>query len=202
MKLADLLMPWSHLSIPDCHITGIQNDSRHIQIGDLFLAYPGAASDGRLYCQQAIASGAVAVAYDPEHLPEKFAVSNQAIYIPISQLAKHLAEIASRFYDYPTHSLFVTGVTGTNGKTTIAWQLTQAYHALGLKAAYIGTLGQGVLHQLQPVGNTTPDALHLQRFFYDSKQQAVKHICMEVSSHALIQQRVAEIPFAQAIFTI
>ena len=201
MKLSDLLSPWCKAIIPDCTISGLHNDSRQIKPGYLFFAYPGIVADGRLHCQQAILSGAVAVVYEPEALPESFVFSNQAVYVPVSQLASKLAAIASRFYDYPTRALTVTGVTGTNGKTTIAYQLAQAYAALGSKAAYIGTLGQGDVSALQPVGNTTPDALCLQHLFYDYKCHDVKHVCMEVSSHALVQQRVASIDFTQAIYT-
>lgn len=201
MKLTYLLNPWCETPITDCDITGLQNDSRQIKPGDLFFAYPGAVADGRQYCQEAIHSGAAAIVYDPCHLPEQFTVSTQVAFIPVSQLVDKLAAIASRFYDYPTRTLSVTGVTGTNGKTTIAWQLAQAYNALGSKAAYIGTLGQGDVNALQSVGNTTPDALCLQRFFYDYKQHGVQHVCMEVSSHALTQHRVSDIDFTQAIYT-
>jgi len=201
MKLATLLNPWYSAIIPDCDITGLHNDSRQIKPGNLFIAYPGAAADGRLYCQQAILAGAVAVAYEPDNLPDSFVFTNRAIYIPIPKLSKKLANIASRFYDNPTRRLSVTGITGTNGKTTIAYQLAQAYSALGSKAVYIGTLGQGDVKSLQSTGNTTPDALSLQQFFYEYQQDGVQHVCMEVSSHALDQQRVASIDFTQAIFT-
>ena len=201
MKLAHLLSPWCKTPIPDCNINHLQNDSRKVVPGDLFLAYAGAASDGRLYCQQAIASGAVAIAYDPNNLPKAFFRSERAIYVSMPDLATNLASIASRFYDEPTRTLTVTGVTGTNGKTTIAWQLAQAYSLLGSKSAYIGTLGQGNARALQPVCNTTPDALCLQQLFNDYQKEGIKHVCMEVSSHALSQQRVASINFSQAIFT-
>ena len=201
MKLAELLSPWCKAIIPDCDITGLHNDSRQIKPGHLFFAYPGAAADGRLHCKQAILSGAVAVVYEPEQLPHSFFLSTQAIYIPVPGLVKQLAAIASRYYDEPARALFITGVTGTNGKTTIAWQLAQAYNALGARAAYVGTLGQGDVNALQPAGNTTPGALSLQHYLHDYKQQGVTHVCMEVSSHALDQQRVASIDFTQAIYT-
>lgn len=201
MKLADLLGVWCATSVPVCDISGLQNDSRQIKPGDLFIAYPGAVVDGRLFCQQAIDSGAAAIAYEPNNLPESFVLSTQAVFVPVPDLAKNLAAIASCFYDNPTRALSVTGITGTNGKTTIAWLLAQAYNALGSRAAYIGTLGQGDVHALQPVGNTTPDALNLQKLFNIYRQQGLTHVCMEVSSHALDQQRVANIDFTQAIYT-
>ena len=201
MKLSDLLGLWCSAPIPDVHIFGIKNDSRQIKPGDLFLAYPGASADGRLHCEQAVRAGAVAVAFDPEALPESFVPMGGVIYVPVRQLAQQLAAIASRFYDDPSRALQVTGVTGTNGKTTIAYQLAAAYALLGSSSAYIGTLGQGDVHALEPVGNTTPDALCLQRLFHQYKQAGLTHVCMEVSSHALAQQRVAHIHFTQAIYT-
>lgn len=201
MKLADLLALESHRTIPDCDILGLHNDSRQIKPGYLFVAYPGAAVDGRLFCQQAILSGAVAVAYEPEQLPESFIQEPHIIYVPVPQLAKKLAVLACRFYQDPTTDLSVTAITGTNGKTTIAYQLAQAHALLGSKARYIGTLGQGDVEALESVGNTTPDALRLQSLFHHYKEQGTAHVCMEVSSHALAQQRVANIHFTQAIYT-
>jgi UDP-N-acetylmuramoyl-L-alanyl-D-glutamate--2,6-diaminopimelate ligase len=201
MKLNDLLQPWCGEVIPDFDITGLQNDSRKIQPGDLFLAYPGLAADGRLYCQQAIDAGAVAVAYESSSLPDSFECQASVFYVPIPQLAIKLAAIASRFYDNPTNALSITGVTGTNGKTTIAYQLAQAYDLLGFKSAYIGTIGQGEVHALKPLSNTTPDALCLQSLLAQYKQADIKKVSMEVSSHALCQQRVDGIAFKQAIFS-
>ncbi len=202
MKLAELLSPWCSAIIPDCDISGLHNDSRQIKPGDVFFAYPGAAVDGRLYCQQAIFAGAMAVVYEPDKLPESFVFSSHAVYVPVPQLTIKLAAIASRFYGYPTRTLSITGITGTNGKTTIACLLAQAHSALGSRAAYIGTLGQGDdVHALKPIGNTTPDALCLQQLFYDYKRQGIQHVCMEVSSHGLAQGRVGSIDFTQAIYT-
>ena len=201
MRLSDLLGEWRASFTPDLDIQGVKNDSRQVKPGDLFLAYPGAAVDGRLYCEQAILAGAVAVAFDSNALPESFLKSSTVPYIPVPQLSKQIAALASRFYGHPSQSLQVTGVTGTNGKTTIAYQLAAAYELLGSSAAYIGTLGQGDVKALKPVGNTTPDALCLQRLFHAYQNAGIKHVCMEVSSHALAQQRVEHIHFKQAIFT-
>lgn len=200
MKLADLLQLELD-DTQDCDVLGLANDSRKVQPGDLFLAYKGAVADGRLYCQQALDNGAVAVAYEPNDLPASFIFLPQIIYIPMPKLAHKLAAIASRFYHHPTHALSVIGVTGTNGKTTIAYQLAQAFHLLGIKSAYIGTIGQGEVSSLAPLSNTTPDALQLQSLFANYQQSHIKQVCMEVSSHALDQQRVDCIDFKQAIYT-
>ena len=201
MKLADLLCPWVSTAIPELEILGLQNDSRQVKPGYLFFAYPGAAADGRLFIKQACLAGAVAILYDPENLPIGWTIPEHIPCLPVSQLSMKLAAIASRFYDYPTRGLSVTGVTGTNGKTTIAYQLAQAYRLLGQQAVYLGTLGQGPVQAIQPLANTTPDGLCLQQLLHDYQQKGVQHVCMEVSSHALSQGRVDQIDFNQAIYT-
>ena len=200
MKLSELLKPWINTISNDCEISGLQNDSRLIHAGDLFIAYPGAEVDGRNFIAQAVKAGAHAVLYDAlNYSPISF--SADCTVVPIADLEKKLAAIARQFYGEPTAYLTFTGVTGTNGKTTIAYQLAQAYELLGQEAAYVGTLGQGKPQSLQALNNTTPDALVLQSLFYQYHNKAIKQVCMEVSSHALCQYRVEQIPFKQAIFT-
>ncbi len=201
MQLTQLLKPWIKQEVFDCVITDVKNDSRQIRPGDLFIAYPGAVADGRFFIEKAVSLGAVAVAYEPANFPSSCFLPSSVPCIAIPHLAEQLAEIAKRFYANPSKSLNVTGVTGTNGKTTIAYQLAQAHHLLGQEAAYIGTIGQGNVNQLKPLDNTTPDALCLQRLLHQYQQQDIKHVCMEVSSHALSQNRVDAIEFNQAIFT-
>jgi UDP-N-acetylmuramoyl-L-alanyl-D-glutamate--2,6-diaminopimelate ligase len=201
MKLTQLLNSWMEPGTVDCSITGIQNDSRAIKPGDLFIAYPGAVSDGRLFIDKAISSGAVAVAYEKSHFPKECALPTTVPCIPIPELTIKLAYIANTFYENPSDVLSITGVTGTNGKTTIAYQLAQAHHLLGQTSAYIGTIGQGMVHDLKNLENTTPDSLNLQRLLYQYKNLNFKQVCMEVSSHALAQHRVDAVAFKQAIFT-
>ncbi|WED43817.1 UDP-N-acetylmuramoyl-L-alanyl-D-glutamate--2,6-diaminopimelate ligase [Legionella cardiaca] len=201
MKFAELMRPWTDVALPDYEILGLHNDSRHINKGFIFFAYPGAQTDGRLFIPQAVGAGAAAILYEPNNWPQNCQLPQDLICIPLPGLAKKLAEIASHFYDYPTKKLTMTGVTGTNGKTTIAYQLAQAYGLLGEGSAYIGTLGQGKVPGLKYLGNTTPDALCLQQLLAEYHQSKIKQVCMEVSSHALCQQRVDGIDFQQAIFT-
>ena len=201
MKLAELLRPWVASALPDCDVLGVHNDSRQVRPGYLFFAYPGAISDGRRFIQQAMERGAVAIVYDPENIPSEFVLPEHIGCVPLVGLSKKLAAIASHFYDYPTRALSITGVTGTNGKTTIAYQLAQAYVMLGQPAAYIGTIGQGSVSALQPLANTTPDAFCLQQLLADYRQKNIQQVCMEVSSHALTQGRVDNIDFSQAIYT-
>lgn len=201
MNLADLLQPWLNITHQGCEILGLHNDSRQIKKQFLFLAYPGVATDGRFFIPQAMQAGAVAVVYEPDNWPSHCTLPDSILAIPLPGLAKILPALASRFYDYPAKKLILTGVTGTNGKTTVAYQLAQAHAKLEGKAAYIGTLGQGEVSLLHPLTNTTPDALCLQRLLFEYQQQHIRHVDMEVSSHALCQQRVAGIEFDQAIFT-
>lgn len=201
MKLAELMLPWIKSVSDDCDILGLHNDSRQIKEGFLFIAYPGAAADGRFFCTQASKAGASAIIYEPENWPENCELPSQTLNLPLPGLAKKLAAIASRFYNEPSKKLSLTGITGTNGKTTIAYQLAQAHDLLDNKAAYIGTLGEGEVSALNPLANTTPDGLHLQQLFALYQQEGIKQVCMEVSSHALSQQRVDNIHFQQAIFT-
>ncbi len=198
MKLATLLEPWLTLET-DLVVTGLQHDSRLITPGDLFVAFPGAAFDGRDFIQQAVQVGAVAVVYEPQHAPDLSLMSIPCIALP--GLAQQLGQLASRFYANPSQQLSVIGVTGTNGKTTIAFQLAQAYEHLACPSAYIGTLGIGACEALLPLRNTTPDALTLQRAFSQMHTQGIQVVCMEVSSHALDQGRVTAIAFKHAVFT-
>jgi UDP-N-acetylmuramoyl-L-alanyl-D-glutamate--2,6-diaminopimelate ligase len=173
------------------NISGISNDSRKVKQGFAFLAYPGAKVDGRDYIDSALSAGAALIIYDPagrEFIGEKF--------FAIENLASQLAVIASEFYHHPTKDLYLTGITGTNGKTSIAYQLSYAQDA-----CYIGTLGYGKISKLNPSQNTTPDALVLQQLLSQLVSEGIKHVNMEVSSHALAQHRVDKIKFRQAIFT-
>ncbi|KTD06153.1 UDP-N-acetylmuramoylalanyl-D-glutamate-2, 6-diaminopimelate ligase [Legionella gratiana] len=201
MKLSQLLEPWIKQTITDCMITGLENDSRQIQPGNLFIAYAGSAADGRLFIDRAISSGAAAVAYDPADFPKNYILPQLVPCIPIPELSIQLSNIAKQFYKDPGSFLNITGVTGTNGKTTIAYQLAQAHHLLGQKTAYIGTIGQGKVEELKLLNNTTPDSLCLQKLLHQYRNQGVRQVCMEVSSHALAQHRVDALEFKQAIFT-
>ena len=202
MTLSDLLKPWHDKVINDIPIHGVQNDSRLVKEGDLFIAYPGAQSDGRLFIEKAYHAGAIAIVYEPANFPAHITLPASIPCIAIPKLANRLAEIGNRFYANPGDALKVIGVTGTNGKTTIAYQLAQAYTLLGKeKAAYIGTIGQGEVNALKPLDNTTPDALCLLSLLALYKQRGINRVCMEVSSHALSQHRVDTIAFEQALFT-
>ncbi|KTD22443.1 UDP-N-acetylmuramoyl-L-alanyl-D-glutamate--2,6-diaminopimelate ligase [Legionella londiniensis] len=186
----------------DIEIKGIHNDSRMIKPGYLFVAYPGAEADGRLFIAQAISRGARAILYEAKAPIANAFHSNQDVpCIPVSDLAEKLGRIAKIFYGNPSRSLNITGITGTNGKTTIAYQLAHAFERLNRKAAYIGTLGEGRPFALHPLNNTTPDALCLHQLLKSYKDLNIEQICMEVSSHALSLKRTEGIEFSHAIYT-
>lgn len=185
--------------LPGMNIKNLQNDSRKVRKGDVFLAYPGGTSDGREFIQQAIDAGAAAIVYEPRHFEKQQIYTIPCIAYP--NLATSLGDLACTFYENPSHELYVIGVTGTNGKTTVAYQLAQAHELLKTSSAYMGTIGAGSVNALTPLLNTTPDALLIQQLLYDDAQAHIKTVCMEVSSHALCMGRVKGVEFNQAIYT-
>lgn len=198
MYLAKLLQPWISEIPEDLVISGIACDDRLIKTGFLFLAYQGTATNGANFVDKAIQNGAVAIVTDEQSLLEK---SFEVPVFYLHELRHILSAIAARFYDEPCKHLSVVGVTGTNGKTTVAYLLMQAYELLGEKAAYIGTLGMGDMNHMQETGLTTPGAIQIQQYCANLVEKQVEHLVMEVSSHSLEQGRVDAVGFQQAIFT-
>jgi len=218
-SLSDLTPQQSSIQIDN-----ITNDSRLVTKNTLFLAYKGEKSDGRNYIQQAIEKGAVAICYEPSddfHVSASVNGSGSASdrVIPINQLKTKQSLIAARFYDFPSTKVPVIGVTGTNGKTSITHFIAQTLNFItpfekgsreirtqpesnrGDFCGIIGTIGYGFLPELKKTINTTPDGVQLQKIFSELIDQGAKTIAMEVSSHALDQQRVNDIQFHTAVFT-
>lgn len=180
-------------------ITNIASDSRKVSENTLFLAYPGESSDGRDYIQDAINNGASAILWDSEDFiwnPE-WQVEN----IPIRKLRLQAGIVASQFYKNPSQKIWMIGVTGTNGKTSITQWLAQCFNHLNQKAAVIGTLGNGLLNQLSPAVNTTPDAISLQEMLASFVNDQAEVVAMEVSSHGLSQGRVNGVSFNVAVLS-
>lgn len=180
--------------------------------GDVFVAVPGTRVDGRDFIAQAVAAGAVAVLAEASDGAEIGAVappSSTAIKaVPVIQvpgLRDQLSAISARFYADPSAHLTVTGITGTNGKTTCSQLLAQLFHLLGETAGVMGTLGWGPVtatgEELVATGLTTADAIHTQQILAALRSRGVQRVAMEVSSHSLVQQRVAAVHFDTAIFT-
>ncbi|MEQ9464408.1 MAG: UDP-N-acetylmuramoyl-L-alanyl-D-glutamate--2,6-diaminopimelate ligase [Haliea sp.] len=184
---------------PQVQVRGVQLDSRRVGPGDLFLAVPGGSHDGRQFIEQAVASGAVAVAAEPPVAGYVDAVQVPLLEIP--ELAREAGAIAARFYGEPSLELDMVAITGTNGKTTTTRLLAQLLRARGLSCGVIGTLGAVLDDSVTAAANTTPDAVALQRQLAAWRDQGVAAVCMEVSSHALDQGRVNGARFAIAVFT-
>jgi len=177
----------------------ITADSRQVVPGALFLAYPGESADGRAYIADAINNGASAILWEPEGFvwDKNWQVENK----PVVSLKQEAGVIADQFYASPSSQLWMVGVTGTNGKTSVTQWLGQCFDYLGRQTAVVGTLGNGLLNQLTPTANTTPDALLLQKLLADYVEQKIDVVAMEVSSHGLSQGRVNGVQFDVAILT-
>src|SRR4030066_254743 len=199
MRLSTLLAGLADAPlVHDPEIGGITLDSRAVQPGWLFIAVPGARTDGRAYIAGAYARGAVAGVYEVDGFEPD---ARSASAIGVRALRTHVGTIADRFYGTPSRKLKVVGVTGTNGKTTTTHLLAQVLDRPEARCGLIGTLGSGFPGQLDPSLHTTPDAVSVHRLMADFVATGAKAVCMEVSSHALDQARVAGVAFDIAVFT-
>ena len=185
-------------------ITGrLQTDSRLVARGDAFIAWPGAATDGRAHVAQALARGAAACLVEAQGV-EAFGFADERI-AAVPGLKAESGEIAALWYDRPSEQLQVLAVTGTNGKTTTAWWLAHALAQRGFDGrqgcAMVGTLGVGVPPRLEDTGLTTPDPVRLQRVLREYVDAGVAACAMEASSIGLAEHRLAGTRIRVAIFT-
>ena len=187
------------LSSFNLKFSAITADSRKVQAGALFLAYPGVHSDGRNYIAQAIQAGAAAVAWDSRDFAWNPAW--QVANVGVAGLKDQVSEIAAEYYGQPSQKLRMVGVTGTNGKTSVSQWIAQALSVVGQKTAVIGTIGNGFVGAQSEANNTTPDAILLQGMLADFATQGAKVVAMEVSSHGLHQGRVNSVKFDVAVLT-
>lgn len=181
---------------PAIDVVGVAIDSRQVRRDSLFLAYQGTRTHGLGHVEDAIARGAGAVAWDGDTAPP---LNVPDIHVP--DLAARASAIASRFYGEPSQRLFVAGVTGTDGKTSCAWMLSQAMGALGERCGYMGTLGFGFRDDLAEATHTTPDPVALQDWLARLLAADADAVALEVSSHALDQHRVDGVAFDVAVLT-
>ncbi len=195
--LTDLLQGYA--DAPALAVQGISSDSRRLGKGYLFLAVAGLTNHGLDFFDEARRAGVCAVAWDRSTGTEPAECG--VPLIAVDDLAGKLGEIANRFYGRPSKQLGVIGVTGTNGKTTVAWMIAQAAELLGRKCAYLGTLGHGVGTVAGAAGMTTPAAVELHGRLAEFVDAGADYAAVEVSSHALSQARVAGVRFDTAIFT-
>ena len=189
-------------------VTRMVTDSRYVQRGDTFVAYPGERSDGRQFIEAAIAQGANAVIYEKllsGHSGEaQHFVWNEAWQVPnlaVADLRHKAGWLADAVTGAPSEKLWVVGITGTNGKTSTSHWIAHALSEAGKRCALIGTLGNGFIEALQASANTTPDAVRVHGLLADYLSDGAQAVAMEVSSHALSQGRVNAVRFDVAMLT-
>lgn len=178
-------------------ITMLTTDSRQVKNYSLFIAVKGSNIDGHLFIKQAVENGAIAVIC--ETLPEER--DKKVTYVKVKNSSYALGIIASNFYDNPSEKLKLVGVTGTNGKTTVATLLYRLYQNFGFKAGLLSTVVNKINTVSLPATHTTPDAINLNSLLSQMVEADCKYCFMEVSSHAIDQNRIAGLRFAGAIFT-
>jgi UDP-N-acetylmuramoyl-L-alanyl-D-glutamate--2,6-diaminopimelate ligase len=178
-------------------VKSVQIDSRKIEQGSLFIAVKGVGVDGHQFIDKAIAQGAIAVV--GETLPKKQAAG--ITYVQTTGSAEAAGIIAHNFYDQPTQKLKLVGVTGTNGKTTIATLLYQLFTCLGYKCGLLSTVENQIAGRVVPSTHTTPDAVSLNALLHQMVQEGCTYAFMEVSSHAIHQHRIAGLIFTGALFS-
>jgi UDP-N-acetylmuramoyl-L-alanyl-D-glutamate--2,6-diaminopimelate ligase len=181
----------------DPNVSSVEYDSRRVKPGCAFLAMRGETSDGNRFIDAAIRAGAVAVVTDsPAEKPRE-----GVAWAVVSHGRRALARVSANFYKHPAERIAITGITGTNGKSTTAFLVESILTAAKRKSALIGTIEYHVAGRVLPAPHTTPEALELERILSEALGQGATDAVMEVSSHALAQERVYGVPFDVAVFT-
>ena len=190
-------------SVPhnDSRVSDLTLDSREVRAGSLFFALPGRKVHGLDYAADAAARGASVVLWEPRADLAPPSLPPTVFSAPVPDLKNRVGRIADRFFSWPSSQLRITGITGTNGKTTCAFLLSQCLERLGSAAAYIGTIGWGRTAALAQPTHTTPDVVTVHRQLAQLRASGVRDIAMEVSSHALDQGRVDGVRLHAAAFT-
>lgn len=178
-------------------MSGLEYDSRRVKQGDLFVAMRGESSDGNQFIDKAIGAGAVAIVTDSAAEKPRASVA----WAQVAHGRRALARLSANFYKRPAECLAITGITGTNGKSTVAFLVESILAAADRKSALVGTIEYHVAGKVLPAPHTTPEALDLNRILSDARGHGATEAVMEVSSHALAQERVYGIPFDVAVFT-
>jgi UDP-N-acetylmuramoyl-L-alanyl-D-glutamate--2,6-diaminopimelate ligase len=200
MKLEELLKKISVKTIEgpaDVDIAGVDIDSRKVGPGHLFVAIKGTQTDGHQYIAKAIELGAVAI------LCEDMPAERQAgvTYVQVTSTESAIGPVATTFYGDPTSKLILVGVTGTNGKTTIATLLYNMFRRLGFKCGLLSTVCNYIEDEAVPASHTTPDPIELNQLLSRMVEAGCQYAFMECSSHAIAQQRIGGLKFAGGIFT-
>lgn len=200
MRLNELLRNVKPIAIQgsvDVEITGIEIDSRKVTAGNMFVAIKGTLTDGHRFLDKAIEQGAVAVLV--EEMPED--VSKDIVYVRMASTEAAVGKIATLFYGEPSRKLKLVGVTGTNGKTTIATLLYDMFRKFGHKTGLISTVCNYIDGRELPADHTTPDPIELNKLLAEMVDSGCEYAFMECSSHAIHQRRIGGLAFAGGIFT-
>ena len=200
MNLTEIGGSWLKVSprLRDIELGGISHDSREVKPGDLFVAVPGDTVDGHEFISDAVKAGAVAIV--GERRPSKWK-SVRVPFIPVSDSRDALGRLSAAFYQYPSRTIEVCGVTGTKGKTTTSWFLFSIFEATGRRAGLFGTILNRVGEQILPSRNTTPSSLEMEQHLRSLADRGGSHAVMEVSSHGIDQDRISGIEFRCGVFT-
>ena len=200
MKLNELLKNVEVLNTQgdvDVEITGVNIDSRRIEAGHLFVAIPGTVTDGHKFIPKAIELGATAVLC--EKLPEE--QDPKVTFVQVASTESCVGEVATQFYGAPSRKLKLVGVTGTNGKTTIATLLYNMFRKFGHKCGLLSTVCNYIEDEAIPADHTTPDPIELNRLLAQMVDAGCEYAFMECSSHAIAQKRIGGLKFAGGLFT-
>lgn len=199
MKLNELLKtirPTQVVGASDIEITGVNIDSRRVAAGHLFVAIHGTQADGHAYIQAAIEKGATAILC--QEMPQ---LTTGITYIQVTDSQEAVGKVATTFYGNPTAKIKLVGITGTNGKTTIATLLYDTFRYLGYKVGLISTVCNYIDNEPIPTEHTTPDPITLNQLLGRMADEGCHYVFMEVSSHSIAQQRISGLTFAGGVFT-
>lgn len=196
-QLLSALSPVQTVGNLDLPVRALTMDSRQVQAGDTFVAITGVQADGHAFLDKAIAAGATAVVL--ERMPEQLTAG--ITYVQVVSAAEALAHMACAFYGHPSARVKLVGVTGTNGKTTIATLLFKLFRQLGYRCGLVSTVQNQIDDVILPSTHTTPDAVSLNALLHQMVAAGCTHVFMESSSHAIHQHRITGLHFAGALFS-
>ena len=203
MKLSELLKlvkPIAIVGDAEVEITGVNIDSRKIENGHLFVAIKGTQTDGHRFIPKALELGAKAVLC--EEMPDEETIGNDGVtYVQVASTEEAVGPVATVFYGEPSQKLKLVGVTGTNGKTTIATLLYNMFRQFGHKCGLLSTVCNYIEGEPIPADHTTPDPIELNRLLHQMVEAGCEYAFMEGSSHAIAQKRIGGLKFAGGLFT-
>jgi len=203
MKLSELLKlvkPIAIVGDAEVEITGVNIDSRKIENGHLFVAIKGTQTDGHRFIPKALELGAKAVLC--EEIPDEETIGNSGVtYVQVASTEEAVGPVATVFYGEPSQKLKLVGVTGTNGKTTIATLLYNMFRQFGHKCGLLSTVCNYIEGEPIPADHTTPDPIELNRLLHQMVEAGCEYAFMECSSHAIAQKRIGGLKFAGGLFT-